>query len=802
MILRAFGFRRLIYLSLLSLLLVGCAVLAERQLNDQWGTPQVKNREISDDAVGVIEYHRDIQPILNQRCVVCHACYDAACQLKLDSYEGLDRGASKELVYNGSRLLAAMPSRLLIDAKNTQEWREKGYFPVLNEREETPEANLQGSLLFQMLKLKSTHPLPKQGILEGFDFSVNREQQCPTIEEFESFKADYPMWGMPFGMPALEPSEFIKIQTWLANGAKVKPLPELDRAYLVETEKWEHFFNGESLKSKLFSRYAYEHLYLGHLYFDELDKDRARNGKQNITQYFKLVRSRTPSGEPIDEIASRRPFDDPGVKTFYYRLRAVRSVLVDKTHMPYQLNDERMAKWSQWFLEPDYVVSSLPTYDPEIASNPFKTFRQLPASARYRFMLEEAEYTIMGYIKGPVCRGQVALNVIEDHFWVFFVDPDVKTMLYDPGTSEEKVDNLKLPAAAQSNASPFDIWTTYSKLQERHLRDKVDFLEKQYPEGAEISLNMIWDGEGENQNAALTIFRHFDNATVVKGLHGEKPKTAWVLTYSLLERIHYLLVAGFDVYGNLGHQLNTRLYMDFLRMEGESQFLMFLPEDKAEQEFLSWYQGAESKVESYIQLLRRANLKRNILNYQRDDVKNELFDKLKTHLGKKVLPETVLINSITAQENKPLLDQLVSLSKVKGRGLALLPELSFIRLQLNDGTEHVFSLAVNRYHQNVSSLLMEEDRWLPDFFYLTLYPGILGSYPNAFYSLKESELPEFVQFLSNIKNQEDYAVLLDRWGIRRHQENFWAYTDWLHDWYQEKQPLQAGIIDLNRFENR
>ncbi len=58
------------------------------------------------------------------------------------------------------------------------------------------------------------------------------------------------------------------------------------------------------------------------------------------------------------------------------------------------------------------------------------------------------------------------------------------------------------------------------------------------------------------------------------------PKTAWVIDYSLLERIHYLLVAGFDVFGNVAHQLETRLYMDFLRMEGEQNFLFFLPPDE------------------------------------------------------------------------------------------------------------------------------------------------------------------------------------------------------------------------------
>ena len=779
-------------LPLLSLLLLGCAVLAERQFNEQWGKAHVQNRLVTDIEPGQLEYHRDIQPIFDQRCVVCHACYDAACQLNLSSYEGLDRGANKMPVYDGTRLLATEPSRVLIDEKNTEDWRKRGYFPVLNERQQTPEANLQGSLLFKMLELKNAHPLPEKRVLDGFDFSAGREQQCPTIEEFEGYASTKPLWGMPFGMPALTEEEFSTVRRWLETGAKVKALPPLAGAYQKEVAQWEAFFNGSSLKERLFSRYAFEHLYLGHLYFESIGPD----------IYFRLVRSTTPPGEPIDEIASRRPFDDPGTQPFYYRLRPDYSTVVDKTHMPYLLNNERMAKWRKWFLTPDYEVSSLPGYDPEIASNPFKTFAQLPAAARYRFMLEEAEFTIMGYIKGPVCRGQVALNVIEDHFWVFFVDPDVETMLYDPAAASKRVDNLRLPAAEQSNALPFEIWTRYSKLQEKHLQEKLAFLQRKSAQGVELSLDLIWDGDGWNQNAALTIFRHFDNATVIKGLQGRKPKTAWVISYSLLERIHYLLVAGFDVYGNVGHQLNTRLYMDFLRMEGESQFLMFMPEDAAQAEFLSWYKGAEEKVEDYINLLQKANIKRSDLVYSGKDMKAELFDKLKAHLGPEILPDIPLLPSANIKASGELAKQLDELASLQGRFLSFLPELSFIRLQLQDGSQQVISMALNRVHKNVSSLFMEESRWIPDAFYLTLYPGILGSYPNTFYDIHERELGSFITALRALQSEADYAAMLDKWGVRRTRKDFWVFSDWLHEWYRKHQPLQAGVIDLNRFENR
>ena len=80
---------------------------------------------------------------------------------------------------------------------------------------------------------------------------------------------------------------------------------------------------------------------------------------------------------------------------------------------------------------------------------------------------------------------------------------------------------------------------------------------------------------------------------------GDEPKTLVLLGYPLLERIYYLLVAGYDIYGNIGHQLNSRLYMDFLRMEGELYFLTLLPEQTRVKEWKYWYRDAGRKVEDF-----------------------------------------------------------------------------------------------------------------------------------------------------------------------------------------------------------
>jgi hypothetical protein len=257
----------------------------------------------------------------------------------------------------------------------------------------------------------------------------------------------------------------------------------------------------------------YEHLFLAHLYFEA--------GSQPV--FFQLVRSATPPGEPLQRIATRRPFDDPGVERVYYRLIPEPETIVAKTHMPYRLDPRRMERWRALFLTPDYPVTQLPSYDPTEASNPFITFQQLPAVARYRFMLEEAQFTIMGFIKGPVCRGQVALNVINDYFWVAFLDPEKTLTRQSDRFFAETLRRISLPAEAESTTDPLR-WLKYADEEKQYLKAKSAFMENYLGRKVRLDLGLVWDGDGNNDNAALTIFRHFDSATVIKGMQGGGPR--------------------------------------------------------------------------------------------------------------------------------------------------------------------------------------------------------------------------------------------------------------------------------------
>lgn len=779
------------------LLLGGCATFAVIQLDNLYGKPEVRDRVVAASS-GEPLYHRDIKPILDKRCVVCHGCYDAPCQLKMSSFEGIDRGASKALVYDGARLRSANLTRLFEDASSTQQWRDDGFFPVLNDRQQSPEANLVASSFYRMLAMKRNHPLPSQDILpEAFDFRLNRDQQCAKIEDFDSFEAKYPLWGMPYGLPGLSDAEFTRVSQWLQAGAKTTAQPSLSRAYQVEIDQWEAYLNGDSLKQQLVARYIYEHLFIANVYFPNVEPITA-----DKRMFFKLVRSSTPTGQPVKRISTRRPFDDPKVSRVYYRFVSETETITAKSHMPYKLDLQRKARWDELFVDADYQVDQLPSYDPVASANPFDAFEQLPVASRYKFMLDEAQYTISGFIRGPVCRGQIALNVIHDHFWVVFTDPNNQRMDHAASVLSEKKDYLLLPAGDGSDGLPLARWMKYSALQREYNEVRLKRLNSIFPSSNDVTLDLIWDGDGgKNTNAALTVFRHFDSATVAKGHVGNYPKTTWLISYTLLERIHYLLVAGFDVYGNVSHQLLTRLYMDFLRMEAETNFLNFLPAKEGEAQLAHWYRDSEARVVQYLDYMRLRDDGETGIEYQTDNPKRELYDLIHQHLGRGIVPDDP-INRGTNDEGDTQHLALQVLAGIRGESLTRMPELAMLRVKRSSGEFDLYTLLRNVSHTNVSHIFGEVKRVVAQEQTLTVVPGVLGAYPNLMFDITQDELADFVAGVASLTDEHSFTVLVDRFGMRRSNPDFWDYSDWLYARYLQQQPVEAGLLDYNRLNNQ
>lgn len=772
------------------LALAGCATyFATSQLDQRYGKPDLARYDRAAPAGAAVGY-QDVKPILDNRCVVCHGCNDAPCQLNLASRQGVTRGANPESVY-ATRVRTAEPARLFFDAQTNAEWRAKGFYPVLNERAATPEAEREGSALYRMLRQKQQFPGPTDGVLpkDRFDLSLDRAQQCPAIEAMDEYERKHPDWGMPFGLPALSEAEHDTLARWIEAGAPSSPPPPLPAAHAKRVAQWEAFFNADSLKARLSSRYIFEHWFIAHLYFDDLPRGEYGD------EFFELVRSKTPPGQPIEVIATRRPYDDPGVERPYYRLRRVTDTLLAKTHMPYALNDARMARLKALFIDAPYEVGALPSYAAEVASNPFIAFRELPVEARYRLMLEESQFTLMGFIKGPVCRGQIAVDVINDHFWVMFEQPHAQRTELSSEFLARELANLRLPAEEES-ATPLLKWRHFAAHEAAFLKAKSAFLDKAYAGG--LTIDMLWDGDGRNPNAALTVVRHFDSASVVQGLLGERPQTVMIIGYPLLERIHYLLVAGFDIYGNIGHQLTARLYMDFLRTEGEMNFFAFLPLASRQAVHDRWYRGADRASIAELWDTRAYFQLETSVRYATSDPLTELYGLMKKHAALVTAPRYALASSGLGAAS---LRELERLAALRGRALSYLPESAILTVRGAGGDRH-FSLIANRAHSNVAELFDETERRLPDEDSLLVANGFIPAYPNAFFVVDASRLPRFVDAVARLGSEADYSRLMEAYGIRRTDGRFWAHSDALHAAWRSSAPREAGLFDYNRFENR
>ncbi len=746
------------------------------------------------DPLAVPDFRQDVQPILDHRCVACHACYDAPCQLNLASEEGLRRGASQTKVYDSARLLPADPTRLFVDAQTEQEWRARGFHSVLSPVDGVAAEN--AGLLVRLLALKRQHPQPPQSPLPGaLDLTLNRPWQCPQPEQFDRFAAKFPLSGMPYALPGLSADEESLLLRWFNGGAPASGPEVLAAPYVERIARWEAFLNGETLQEQLMSRYLYEHLFHASLYFEDL-----ASTEQEHRQFFRLVRSRTPPGQALSIIATARPYEDPGKKKFWYRVDALRGTVVAKSHLPYAWSPARLERYRQLFLAPGVAVTKLPSYAAAEASNPFVSFMELPVQSRYRFLLDDAEFFIGGFIKGPVCRGQVALDVIDDRFWVVFVNPDhplvERTAQFLAQVSEE----LRLPSSAvPTPLGGLITWQKYSAMYSKYLKARRNFLMETADDNVRPTLDLIWDGEQTNTNAGLTVFRHFDSATVVRGFVGSTPKTAWVISYSLLERIHYLLVAGFDVFGNTGHQLNSRLYMDFLRMEGEFNFIAMLPIADRTKVRDYWYREASIPVRERVYGMSTYSTAETGITFRTDDPRQELMGLFAGRLGKAL---------DRSRELPPNADSALwsRLEAIRGRAATLLPEVSVLMVHEQDAagreSQALYTLTRDTGHTNVASLFGEEKRLLPAEDQLSVTPGIIGSYPNAFFRVSRADLPAFVAQVTSLAAEADYHELVARYGIGRSNPDFWRRSDEILQLYAQREPLGWGILDLSRLESR
>lgn len=743
------------------------------------------------------EYREKIQPIFDNRCIACHSCLNGPCQLNLQNYDNFARGAAHQNVYDGLRIDSVMPTRPGIDAKKVADWRKLGFYDINQSR------NLEENIFYQILGVKKLEKkdIPFLKVEESLFCLDNSEKLKQALAQSSDLQ-------MPYALPPLTDVERNTLGTWLANGAKGPEEIAAPAVTNTQVKNWENFFNQKSEKEKLVSRYIFEHLYLAHIYFPEAP-----------TSFFRLVRSFTKCDKGIDEIATRRANDNPHTKDFYYCLKYLDTTNVSKTHMPFEFKPSVMERMKKVFFEEKWAIGKDKTQDESYSflssENPFVAFNDIPVKARYQFLLDNAHFMISTFIKGPVCNGTNAVNSIQEQFYTMFITPESDNMVRSREFSEKARDLLILPGVWGSDIklkASIELTEKIVKHREGYRKLRADETTKNFPKG--YSINDLWNGDKNNPNALLTIFRHNDNAAVLKGFHGDLPKTLFVLDYALFERLVYNLVVNFDVYGNVSHQMLTRVYMDLIRMEAEEMFLSFLPPVIRVPLRKSWYKGllTEAKMKyifPYVDGNRPTQMKfKSLQDAKKEFVEQVLFSYVTPEVRGPV--DTLNVKSY-AIPNKGIKKNPLSTSEKILRSLAsnkavgtrrypnFFPENSYIVVNRENGAPEIYTIIKNREHENVSWILAESLRLAPQEDTLTIIRGYYSYYPNQFFVVNEKTLMDFKNKALKLKTIEEYKKFTEEFAVSRVSDQFWPTFDLINTTMKKETPIEFGYLDLSRY---
>ena len=686
----------------------------------------------------------------------------------------MNRGANKKSVYDFPELKADQPTRLGIDEVTNEGWRKRNFWSVTHRRDKK-------SILDMVLAQ------PDPGIYKGHEFKPDEGRVCTSLDDDHRFFRKDPHGHMPYGFPELTMMEHKAITKWLDNGA-FGVAPENEQLLRMSFHKdgpatlkmWEKYLNEPSFKSRLRSRYIYEHLFLAMLSFDNLPGE-----------HYRLVRARNESEEPV-EIPTVRPFDSAGDK-FYYRFKKNIRTVMDKTNLPYHLNAKRLARWKQIFDARELLSGKdeFPIYGDK-ASNAFFSFKRIHPRARYEFLLDNAYYHIMTFIKGPVCRGQTALNVINDHFWVVFRDPSDKT-LDDRGLQEVFAKHMYPPASANDKIESFDKFKEgfWESLKAKYTSYKKNNLS--------MNPESIWDGDSDhNKSALLTIYRHNDSAQVLQGAWGGVPKTVWILDYHVLEDIYYNLVAGYNVYGPYLHQINTRLYMEISRISSEDLFLTMIKEKSRQDLRSSWNVEIPSDKKSSI--IKVSELIAGSTDYKMTFKYPFLGNEIKTEdtqetvkgvmdliFEKRLNPKHYMTYDVLNRSQKN------EFADRQGPFVKFFPDSTLIMAK-----GKIYTIIRNRFHYNVAMMFFESNRTNPENDKLDFVEGVATSYPNL-YMISDKSIEEVGAEIAKVKTRKDFKNIVSAYGVSRHDTEFWTRNETFNKEAVRILGRDGGRFDLSRY---
>lgn len=733
-----------------------------------------RNHEFATEQNLQDKFSSEIKPILDKRCVVCHSCSEAPCQLKLESIEGIKRGAHNKAA-RGSALFSRQGQRLFFDADSVSEWRDKGFYSVIDP---------------VTYNRKEEYPIMLKALLKGHEEGLAAQGKAKISKDY-----GYQVEGMPYKLAPLNTqTELMPLVNWLTQGAQV---PNEDAIETMRTsrypdvvKKWEDFFNGTSVKERWTARYLYEHLFETHFYIDEAPGE-----------FFEIVRSTTKSPDRIQAISSRHETDGPyGADTdlmndpnkpFFYRLRKIHSTIVFKNHIIHHVNDAKLAGLKKLFLDSDWgpnVESYKLNYE---HPNPFFAFRAIPAKIKYTWMLENAEMLMKVIMSGPNCRVNDAGSMIWDSYVAIYLKPEADVTVQYPDFFEKAAKDLLIPRFKGSKKRYF---TQYKKEQARYAKTKLNHQKAFKPEG--YTLSDIWTGNGQNKNSIISVFRHIDYASAHAGHFVSAPRTLHLLDYATFERLYYLCVVATTIRDSSVSQVPVVRYLFDLKKELEENFLSLVPEQVRDTYRAELVEKDGQKYDYDIAFALPYNSKNNGITKESVSLKENIYNILKAVFPTNLLGE----NSLLISERRD--SDLITLERLHGTNAGQashFPDITYIQVVYGNGVTKYFTLLVNRYHKFLNRIMTDSDSWDPKRDKFEVLNGIQIDFPYKIYSVPVGNLGQFVTDTMGVTSREDYEEFDKKYAIQKTNINFWNTVDNIHAYFHRTNPLGAGVLDFSKY---
>ncbi|TNF26205.1 MAG: hypothetical protein EP319_14520, partial [Deltaproteobacteria bacterium] len=332
---------------------------------------------------------------------------------------------------------------------------------------------------------------------------------------------------------------------------------------------------------------------------------------------------------------------------------------------------------------------------------------------------------------------------------------------------------------------------------------KRQYYKKLRPEG--LTSDDIWVGEnGEDKNAVVTVLRHQWTASAHQGQLGKAPRSVLLLDFANFERYFYLCNVATEVSEAMLGQSRVVTYLFDVKKEAENLFLSLIPHTFRKGIRASLVEGLDPNYE-FVNDFTYPYKKDNGYDFEslisyKDFIKEVLT---KTFKQEVIGERSFSIKSGNMSEDN-LQSKLENLVESKGGMATHMPNVSYLRVQEDDGSLSWFTITANRYYKTRNQLSFtdsdyEKTQRKPSLDTLEIYEGIFVNYPEKIYMIDAANVDKFLSHMKGIKTRGDFLVFNMKYGLDQNAENFWQVVDEMNTEYIGKNPVHGGIIDLHKY---